>query len=338
MKSTGRFACARFVLMVGLVTLVAATGCDSPIVDSGQSASWSIAQPWSGPAPRSPSLFPAREDGKWGFIDNTGQLAIDFQYEQALDFSDGMAAVKVGGSWGYIDESGTMAIAPQFPTGFSFYDGLAQVGVGHTMGFMNHHGDVVIEPATSWLDAYHFSEGLAGVRFFDESFGYIDTSGEVVIRLPNASDVGYFSEGLAAVKEGLYGFIDRSGHFVIEPRFLYAEEFSNGMAVVEAQSGYQIIDTRGSVMATLEFQTVKGLREERAAVSQGGLFAALDAGAEDPYAADYGWGYIDETGDVVVPADLRMCWDYRGGLARIEDKNGKMAYIGLDGTYVWREE
>lgn len=43
-----------------------------------------------------------------------------------------------------------------------------------------------------------------------------------------------FSEGLAAVFIGCrWGYIDRTGSFVIKPQFRFASEFSEGLAAVD---------------------------------------------------------------------------------------------------------
>src|ERR1041385_359923 len=54
------------------------------------------------------TLYPVRVDGKWGYIDNTGQLVIQPQYALADEFSNGLAMVQSGGQtasgkWGYIN-------------------------------------------------------------------------------------------------------------------------------------------------------------------------------------------------------------------------------------------
>lgn len=41
-------------------------------------------------------------NGKWGYIDTRGNIIIPLQFEEADQFSEGMAAVKVAGKWGYI--------------------------------------------------------------------------------------------------------------------------------------------------------------------------------------------------------------------------------------------
>jgi len=88
--------------------------------------------------------------------------------------------------------------------------------------------------------AYNFSEGLAAV-LIDELWGYIDKNGEFVIE-PKFQDIGKFSEGLASatINEGFderkYGYIDKTGNFVIEPKYDWAPPFENGFAYVNIPS------------------------------------------------------------------------------------------------------
>ena len=60
-------------------------------------------------------LFPIQQNNKWGFIDNTGKVVIEPQFEFVDKFSDGLALVNVGNrKMGYIDSSGQFVINPQF--------------------------------------------------------------------------------------------------------------------------------------------------------------------------------------------------------------------------------
>ena len=43
---------------------------------------------------------------KFGYISKEGKKAIDFRFDEVKDFSEGLAAVKIGVHWGYIDMSG----------------------------------------------------------------------------------------------------------------------------------------------------------------------------------------------------------------------------------------
>ena len=45
-----------------------------------------------------------KTDGKFGFLNESGQFTIEPQYKEAKEFSEGYAAVKQGNLWGFIDK------------------------------------------------------------------------------------------------------------------------------------------------------------------------------------------------------------------------------------------
>lgn len=53
-------------------------------------------------------------NGKWGFVNQKGELTIECGYEQADSFCNGFAAVCVDGKWGYLDEKGHLSVEPRF--------------------------------------------------------------------------------------------------------------------------------------------------------------------------------------------------------------------------------
>ena len=168
----------------------------------------------------------------WGFIDKKGNLVIQPQFDYVEDFSNGLAAVKGGinGKWGYIDKIGNFVIQPQYSNANSFSEGMAVVD-----------NDRCIDKNGNFLSFYssggvNFSEGLALVRNKDWKYGYIDKTGRWIIQ-PQYKEAGIFSEGLAAVPEGekygKYGYIDKMGRWVIQPQYGNADKFSEGLAAVK---------------------------------------------------------------------------------------------------------
>ena len=78
----------------------------------------------------------------------------------------------------------------------------------------------------------NFVDGLAVITMGNK-YGYINKSGKWVIE-PIFDEAYNFSQGLANVKTmRKYGFIDKSGNYVIEPKFEKASNFSDGFALVE---------------------------------------------------------------------------------------------------------
>lgn len=77
------------------------------------------------------SYAAVEKDGKWGFIDNMGNISVSFDYDEADSFSNGLAAVRDEEKWGYINQKGEMAIAPCFEGAAPFTaDGTAFVKIG----------------------------------------------------------------------------------------------------------------------------------------------------------------------------------------------------------------
>jgi len=66
-------------------------------------------------------------NGKFGFINTSGEIVIDAVYDYVERFSDGTALVLVDGLYGYINESGKYIIEPQFAHATSFHNGYAFV-------------------------------------------------------------------------------------------------------------------------------------------------------------------------------------------------------------------
>jgi len=87
--------------------------------------------------------------------------------------------------------------------------------------------------------AYEFENGLAEVEAMNGKRGLIDKTGKYVIE-PKFDNYTRFSEGLAIVGvrengEFKYGYIDQTGKIVIEPQFYWAGFFEQGLAVVKVK-------------------------------------------------------------------------------------------------------
>ena len=107
-------------------------------------------------------------NGKYGFIDITGQEVIPLKYDDAYVFREGLAEVKLNGKWGYIDKTGKEIISLKYDYTHSFYDGLASVKLNGKSGFIDKTGKEVI--ALKYDNAYSFYNGKAKVELNGEEF------------------------------------------------------------------------------------------------------------------------------------------------------------------------
>ena len=100
-----------------------------------------------------PGLYPvARSDepgAKFGYIDEALKIALDFQYDRAGVFSEGLAAVSQSGHWGYINPTGGVEVNFEYDTMgdgvYSFRNGLVPVTKNAKYGIIDRHGKVAVE-------------------------------------------------------------------------------------------------------------------------------------------------------------------------------------------------
>ncbi|MCL6590461.1 MAG: WG repeat-containing protein [Firmicutes bacterium] len=102
---------------------------------------------------------------------------------------------------------------------------------------------------TAWEGKTQFAEDLAAIKK-DDQYGFIDRAGRMAIE-PRFIEAGFFSEGLAPVRRpgGKWEYIDKTGKAVFQQQFELAYEFSEGFAVVKNDGRYGFIDHQGQWLA-----------------------------------------------------------------------------------------
>jgi len=307
--------------------------------------------------PNNSRLFPIKVDGKWGYIDASGELRIPAQYSDVDEFGEldvEPVSAAVGDLWGFINKEGEWIVEPRFHLAWNCVDdfAIAEMDDGKWR-FINHDGDlidgvgydniqcfeaghaaVILQGDHQWtyIDVKHsrilplrqsipegFSEGLVPMNT-GSLWGFVDESGTFVIP-PMFDEANAFSEGLAAVRVGdLWGYADKLGKIVIPPQFGWAYGFEGGLAGVELEHRYGFINHDGKFVVPPKFQDVRFFSEDLAAVEQ-----------------DSKWGYIDRQGNVAVETrfDIRAL-PFRGGIAQVTLWGGDVGYINKSGEYVWK--
>ena len=253
------------------------------------------------------ALYPVYKDKKWGYIDQSGDVVVDFKYDRTSTFSEGFGLVtikKPEKKIYLIDAKGEIVF--EIPDSISrmkpFSHGLAAVKdkESRLFGYMDTKGNIVIP--FKYDTAKDFSEGLAKVEYKDDQgnrmVGYIDTEGKEVFKADKWLK-GNFYEGLAhirTVKNGkfVYGFIDKSGTVVIEPRFRKVAPFSEGLAFAKENGKILMIDKKGEPVITFDFET--GDFDKFPMFSNG--YAKLYYKWKLP---GNKWGFINKDGELAFP-------------------------------------
>ncbi|MDR2964095.1 MAG: WG repeat-containing protein [Bacteroidales bacterium] len=199
------------------------------------------------------ALF-ATADKKFGFVDTEGRVVINPQFEEALPFSEGLAAIEQKGKWGFIDKTGKIVINPQFNRVSWFVNGKAAVYNGKQWGFIDNKGSYVINP--QFDRAGDFNEGFA-VILQGKLYGYITKEGKIEIN-PQFDSAEDFSNSLACIRQGdRYGYINTEGKIEINPQFDQASSFFGNIAFVESADKWGVIDSKGKYVVNPQFDRIK---------------------------------------------------------------------------------
>lgn len=187
--------------------------------------------------------------GKSYYVVKNNGDQISLEYEKIKDFkhfSEGFAAIKIGKLWGVIDTLGRLHIEPQFKSIGYFSGGLAWAkNSNEKLGYINKKGDWIIEPHYDVGMDYDKTSGLARVKKY-KKWAYVDTDMHCD-QLKVSETFFSFYEGLAVKRSnGLVGFINNKGDWVIKPVFNTVHKFINGFARVEINGRWGIIDKEGN--------------------------------------------------------------------------------------------
>lgn len=309
---------------------------------------------------------------KWGFIDVHGNVVIQPEFESIGEFSEGLAPAKLKGKWGYINQKGEIKIpfflnAPyNFPQRglLQFSEGLAAVREGRSgCGYINKNGGYAIRPIKNVSECGRFKEGLAMIKICSDcskgeckdcKTGYIDTQGNWAIPPTFVGVYGFenwrkqwdlepsltrfdgdFVNGLTLVTDGAkdskgefkYFLIDKKGNRVNNKKDCQQRyEFSEGLRA-DSQTNYlapYFIDQNcEKVLNPSEhFERAKGEYSYRYRYSDfsDGLAVVRRSLYQN---GEYTWrdssGFIDKTGKLVIPFKYYWARPFSDGLAIVQD-------------------
>ncbi len=280
----------KIISIVSALLLVALplTGCAKQDIDTKIGSSQSSSE--------FSELFRFVRNDKLGYIDRTGKIVIEPKFEEAENFSEGLATVKIGEKFGYIDRTGKIAIGPKFDRAENFSEGLATVAIGGKDGCIDKAGKLVIPARFDDIRVFQSGSaevsigGVRGVIDRSGNFTAHPTSSNSVAAVPITTAQSNSDELISFEQNNRYGYMDRKGKVIVRPKFDDVGGFSEGLAwvIINKKLGY--IDKTGKVKITPRFYD-SPFTSSRSDFDGGLARVCLDSGC----------GYIDRTGKTVTP-------------------------------------
>jgi WG containing repeat len=324
-------------------------------------------------------IFPFKEivNGKerFGYRTIHGKVLIKPQFFSARDFEGGYAQVQL-----------TEKKSNEFRH-FHQYDTFN----GETLAIIDRTGAVVIRGKDTEIFGC-YSDGFLAKAVLPQNaepglHKYTETSLEVInIKTgkvfplpPKSSSFECFQNGIALVGLGRIpvnsisfrpaklGYIGKDGKFKIQPTFDYAENFSNGLALVTKSKRQFFINAKGEKIA---FNNVKLMANQKFSEGltisdkdnstpleiidiHGKVVAYLPTNLEHPTEwNDIGflngllrvkdkktsmYGYVDKKGKLVIATQFKYAKPFRKEFAEVITDTNQEAYIDTKGKIIWVE-
>ena len=183
--------------------------------------------------------YPVRFNGKWGLVSQSGEVLIDYLYEECHLPTEGLWATNLkktmpltlNPNWGFVNSQNEEVVPPVYTGCLPFSDGLAVVSKGSGCGAVNAAGKIIIPMKYEDLSSYRC--GLM-VAKKEGHWGAINSQNDVVVEVQydaicnNTEGYGdynsdeervnniCFKDNVAAVKkDDAWGVVDTAGNFVI---------------------------------------------------------------------------------------------------------------------------
>jgi hypothetical protein len=167
--------------------------------------------------------------------------------------------------------------------------------------------------------------------------------------------MGAFSEGVcrASTAAQTAGYVDRKSHWVIAPKYTYADDFHEQLAVVKIDSKFGFIDHTGKIKIPCKFKMAKAFSEGLAPVMLEGKYGFINKQGEFVIEPQYGdadqfseglaavgiwsaagnlvYGYIDRNGLIIVEPKFKQAHRFSDGLACVSYLDYLWAFIDQEG-------
>ena len=237
--------------------------------------------------------------------DKNGNRLTDLEFDYLVNSACGLFRVHVpDGKYGYVDPCGKFAIEPIYDWAMDFSEDLAWVVRDGELLILRKDGAEIKPdrlPVGDYARVESFHQGLARVSIVDMGgfWGFMS----LAFHHDDADNAG------------IWGYVNAEGRVVVEPKYIFAEDFSGGIAIV------------------CEGQWTKDERWDNEC-NQGRWWSEKML-----------WGAIDREGRTVIPCKLEeIMWrpwskdwpevEMTKKYLAVRDVNGKCGLIDFRGNWV----
>ncbi|MBP93519.1 WG containing repeat-containing protein [Bizionia echini] len=198
-----------------------------------------------------------RKESGVGFINTKGEIVVEPKFTKVFNFENGSAKVLENDKWGLVDASGKYIVKTEYDGVSNEYNGHIVANIGERYGLIINGEFKEVPGAEKIWDFSHNAENTYAKK--NDKIGFINSNGDWIIE-PKFDKARAFVNGLAPVSEGKnWGYIDTSGAVIIPFQYKDAEIFSeSGLAPVTTGKEWGFINTKGDLVIPEDYEITAG--------------------------------------------------------------------------------
>ena len=280
-------------------------------------------------------LFLVKKDGKYGWIDENGNVIINFEYQEVSYDDEDVIVTKKDGKWGCIDNKGNIVINFEYDELGEPSENLISAKRGDKIGFLDKQGNIIIDFKYDyeWDEEETNSENLFSLAMpiFKEEVSlvhkdnrvfFIDEFGNNAIDFETDFTINrncYENGILIGEKNGKYGAFDKNGKLLVD--FIYDEienDSKSELFKAKLNEKWGYIDYSGKIVIDFEYDFF--------------YFDFESNNSEYAIAIKDGkWGCINKLGDILIDFEYDRIVTTNNRELMLVTKNNKYKLISITG-------
>ena len=179
------------------------------------------------------------KDGKWGYINSTGEVIVQPEFDHAYPFRNGFTVVlkEIDGQMkrAYLNNKGELITDYQFDRAYHFFGELARVKIGNLWGYINKNGVLVTDCIYSWVSDFDYGVGIVKK---DGIFGMVKPDGSF-IGFPDFTSIRFYNEFGSYREEKKYGLLGIDGTIITNPIYDSINIVGKDTIIIKYNSKYR---------------------------------------------------------------------------------------------------
>lgn len=236
-----------------------------------------------------------KNDNKWGVINEQGQIAVPYRYDQAPEYlsvayNKQLFKVMAQGNYGVCDAAGKELLAPQYELITPSEQKLFKVKQKGKYGLIKLSGEVVLPPTYNAMSNGQENPSNApefpAIVLKGKKYGLINFKGEEILA-PAVEMLRYMGEGFYATQEKQqYGIVSAQGKEIITPEYEALGQFNDRIASAKKDGKWGFVNMQGKWQIQPQFEEVTEFNSKSAYIKLNGK-----------------WGAITKSGNFLLPAE-----------------------------------